>query len=146
MYQFDISIHTLARNASKGPSTTLAGDLVTTLDVAATAHASSLPVTFEQMAEVLESFDRMLFEADGSFVWSGGQETTAWRVNGLLHDQGQRLLYVELRGTIPEVQFDRMLSALGWPEQPLMFQLRQAGVFLSEAEFRRVALRGENCQ
>ncbi len=139
MYQFDISIHALARNATEGPSTTIAGHVAATLDVAATAHDRPLPVTFQQTAEVLESLDRMLFEADGSFVFSGGEGTTAWQVFGLLHDQGQRLLLVELRGTIARSQFDQLLAALGWPGQPLMFQLRQIGVFLSEQEFRQVA-------
>lgn len=143
MYEFDISIHALAPNATEALGITLCGKTVVPLDVAASAHDRPLAVTFEQLAEVLEALDRMLFEPDGSFVWSGGEGASAWRVNGLLHDQGERLLYIELRGTMAQLQFDQMLAALRWPEQPLMFQLRQAGVFLSEDEFRRVAVRPE---
>ena len=54
-------------------------------------------------------------------------------------DRGDCLAYVELKGTCPEEQLNRVLSALGWPEEGLAFQLQQRGVFLDEAEFRHVA-------
>ena len=103
-------------------------------------NAAGLSVTFEEALAALARLDRLFIEPDGSFVWTGATvEGEAWQVDGNLIDRGECLAYVELKGICPEVQFDSLLSALGWPEIGLAFQLQKRGVFLQEAEFRRLA-------
>ena len=104
------------------------------------ATAEPLPVTFEQALAALEQLDRLFIEPDGSFVWRGSVSGGgAWQVDGNLIDRGDCLAYVELKGCCLAEQFDMLLAAFGWPTAKLMFQLPQRGVFLEEAEFRRLA-------
>jgi hypothetical protein len=56
-----------------------------------------------------------------------------------LFDRDGKLLFVDLKGSCPPEQFDRLLGAFGWPAASLMFQLTRQAVFLDEAEFRRFA-------
>jgi hypothetical protein len=86
----------------------------------------------------------MFCEPDGSFVWVSSQGEPAWQVDGNLYDRNERLLFVDLKGTCPPREFDRLLGALGWPSTALMFQLTREAVFLDEAEFRRHALESAN--
>jgi len=99
--------------------------------------SASLTVTFEETLAALERLERMYVEPDGSFVWVA--EDRSWQVDGNFYDRDERLLFVELRGTAPAAKFDQLLAALGWPTAALAFEWRQAGVFLHEADFRRVA-------
>ena len=102
--------------------------------------AAGLPVTFDEALAALERLDRLFIEPDGSLVWTDvTADGGAWQVDGNLIDRGESLAYVELKGVCPEAQFDRLLSALGWPEAGLAFQLQKRGVFLEEAEFRSLA-------
>jgi hypothetical protein len=104
----------------------------------------ALPVSFDQALAALERLDRLFIEPDGSFVWAGmTAEGEAWQVDGNLIDRGECLAYVELKGVCPVAQFDSLLPALGWPQFGLAFQLQKRGVFLNEAEFRRLARTSE---
>ena len=68
------------------------------------------------------------------------QHGVAWQVDGVLYDQGPHLAYAEISGRAPPDEFDQLLAAFGWPAAPLMFQLTSAGVFVNEAEFRRISV------
>jgi len=82
----------------------------------------------------------MVFESDGSWVWSGDdQQGNRWQVDGHLFDFDDRLHRVELHGECPPEQFDRLLACLGWPATELTFELVRAGTQLDEADFRRRA-------
>jgi len=99
-----------------------------------------LPITFEQSLATLARLPRMFVEPDGSFVWAGeAADNVNWQVDGNLIDQGERLAYVEIKGVCPQEQFDALLTALGWPQAQLAFQLPRRGIFLDEAAFRRLA-------
>ncbi len=107
-------------------------------------NAAGISVTFDQALAALEGLERLFIEPDGSFVWTGtSADGERWQVDGNLIDRGESLAYVELKGSCPERQFDRLLSALGWPEVGLAFQLQKRGVLLDEAEFRRLASTSE---
>jgi hypothetical protein len=111
-----------------------------TLAVPHEALATPFAISFEEGAAAIERLERMYFEPDGSFVWASGQnDLPKWQVEGNLFDRGGRLLFVDLKGSCPGAEFDRFLSALGWPGTCVMFQLARAAVFLDEAEFRRYA-------
>jgi hypothetical protein len=103
------------------------------------ARAMPFGLSFEQAGEALGRLERMYFEPDGSFVWASTQSEPRWQVEGNLFDRNGHLLFADLKGSCPNEQFDRLLSALGWPETPLMFQLAREAVFLAEPEFRRYA-------
>jgi hypothetical protein len=98
-------------------------------------------VTFDAAFAELEKLERMFIEPDGSFVWTGvSGEGQAWQVDGNLIDRGDWLAYVELKGHCPELQFDQILRALGWPGVSLSFELTRRGVVVEEQEFRRLAV------
>ena len=98
--------------------------------------------SFEEAADRLKQLARMYCEPDGSFVWASPQGQPPWQVDGNLYDRAGSLLFVDLKGTCPAEEFDRLLAALGWPASKLMFQLVREAVFLDETEFRRHALAG----
>jgi hypothetical protein len=92
--------------------------------------------SWEQAAARLEALDRMIFEPDGSCIWSGEADGTQWHVNGHLFDFDGRLHRVELSGWCPADQFDRLLACFGWPETSLTFEMVREGLQLTETEFR----------
>src|SRR4051812_46277785 len=92
---------------------------------------AALSVTFDAALSALARLPRMFIEPDGSFVWTGtAAADERWQVDGNLIAQGDVLAYVELKGSCPEKEFDQLLSALGWPQSPLVFQLTKRGVSL----------------
>jgi hypothetical protein len=105
-------------------------------------NARPLPITFDQAIAALQRLERLFIEPDGAFVWTGVTADGApWQVDGNLIDRGDALAYVELKGRCLEGQFNRLLSAFGWPQETLCFHLPQRGVLLSEEDFRNVAAR-----
>jgi hypothetical protein len=143
MYRFYVSVHARAAEAAAGEEIDLGGRKVRPLRVVPESlGATTMECSFETAVARLGRLPRLYCEADGSFVWASPQGETAWQVDGNLYDRNERLLFVDLKGTCPAEQFDRLLTALGWPETPLMFQLTREAVFLDEGEFRRFAAVG----
>jgi hypothetical protein len=139
MLQFHTCIYARPREASSGQTRIVGRHEVMPIDAPPTELLSSGPLTFDQAADALAKLPRMFLEPDGSFVWAGGEEDSAWQLDGVLYDQGARLACVELRGRCPPAALDDLLSALGWPEAPLLFQLLPQGLLVSEEDFRRLA-------
>jgi hypothetical protein len=140
MYSFYITVHAQPADAGPGPSVELAGRQVRTLQIApATLSTTTFGCSFEAAQARLAALERMFIEADGSFVWASPQGGPAWQVDGNLYDRNEQLLFVDVKGACPGEQFDRLLTALGWPGTRLMFQLTREAVFLDESEFRRWA-------
>lgn len=104
----------------------------------ATLAASVFACDFETALARLAQLERMFCEPDGSFVWTAN-DAGGWQVEGNLYDRAGRLAYVDVAGQCPPAQFDNLLTALGWPQTPLVFQLRREAVVLAEQEFRRLA-------
>ena len=101
--------------------------------------AEPFTCTWEKAAAALETLPRMIFEPDGSWIWSGGVGRDRWQVDGHLFDFAGRLHRVELHGKCPPAALDDLLRCFGWPEQQLTFELVREGVRLDDAEFRRRA-------
>lgn len=101
--------------------------------------APAFTCSWEDAAARLEALERMIFEPDGSWIWSGEQAGRQWHVNGHLFDFSGSLHRVELQGWCPADQFDRLLACFGWPQVVLRYEMVRAGVQLSEAEFRATA-------
>jgi hypothetical protein len=146
MLNFQATMHARSPEVTPGISLELRGQRLTTLIVPPAALAHPLALTFEEAALALESLARMFVEPDGSFVWvssnaTGDDARERWQLDGNLFDRNGRLLMVDLKGACAEEDFDRLLSALGWPTTPVMFQLSREAVFLDEPNFRRYARR-----
>ncbi|HVX15856.1 MAG TPA: hypothetical protein VHC22_32030 [Pirellulales bacterium] len=94
--------------------------------------------TFEEVSARLAALPRMFVEPDGAFVWVAADGPT-WQLDGVLYDGAGRLWYVELKGRSPQKEFEEFLSALGWPQTPVVFQLVREALLLDEPEFRRHA-------
>ena len=86
----------------------------------------------------------MIFEPDGSWIWSGGVGPTRWQIDGHLFDFNDRLHRVELHGYCPEESFDQLLRCFNWPENQLTFEQVIEGTTLNEADFRKHALDGNS--
>ena len=137
---FHISIHVRPESTTAGPTIELSGRSVATLAVLHDALATPFSITFEEASERLSQLPRAFIEPDGSFFWgSPAGEQPAWLLDGNLFDRNGRLVFVDLRGTFPPEEFDRLLAIFGWPQTPLVFQLVREAVLLDEAEFRRFA-------
>lgn len=144
MLAFQATLHARSPEITPGISLELRGLTLPTLIVPPTALAHPFAMTFEEAAASLESLERMFVEPDGSFVWVSSNTpseaaTERWQIDGNLFDRNGRLLMVDLKGTCAPVEFDRLLSAFGWPTTPVMFQLAREAVFLDEPNFRRYA-------
>lgn len=99
-----------------------------------------LSVTFDQALDALQSLQRLFIEPDGSFVWAGTlSDGRSWQVDGNLIDRGDLLAYVDLKGRCTDTQLEQILTVLGWPEQPLAFELTRSGRLVDEMEFRQLA-------
>lgn len=143
MYRFYVSVHARPPKATAGDEIEIAGRKARVLTIAPEAlSTTTMERSFEAARARLSELERFYCEADGSFVWASPQGEPAWQIDGNLYDRNERLLFVDLKGTCPAEEFDRLLAALGWPETPLMFQLTREAVFLDEAEFRRFAAVG----
>ena len=139
LYAFDVSIHARPVEATPDGRHLDARGAWPTLAVPRASLATPLAVDFEALLAGLAALPRMYVEPDGSFVWTSPREGLSWQVDGNAAERDGRVLLVDLRGSCPPADFDRLLRALGWPGQVLMFQLLRPAVFLDEATFRRHA-------
>jgi hypothetical protein len=144
VYKFHTTIHALPADLALGTSENLAGAAYSTLAVSPEMlGATTFSCSFEQAMALLGRLERMYCEPDGSFVWVSSQQAPLWQVDGNLYDRAERLLFVDVKGSCPPEEFDRLLSCFGWPEKPVMFQLVREAVSLDEQEFRRWASRSQ---
>lgn len=141
MYRFHISLHALKPEqlAEIGEPIILDGRKVRPLKLGPGEASHPFDVTFDDAGERLSELPRMFFEPDGSFVWRGERDGQHWQVDGNLYDGGSRLHYVDLKGECPPDEFDRLLTAVGWPRTTLVMQLTRHALFLNEQEFREWA-------
>lgn len=142
MLTFQTTIHARSADVAAGAELEIGGRRVKTLAVSPESVSTPFEISFEDAAARLEQLERMFFEPDGSLVWASPQEGPDWQIDGNLFDRNGKLQFVDLKGNCPAEQFDRLLTALGWPATPLMFQLTREAVFLGEVEFRRFCSEG----
>lgn len=136
MYTFNVTVHARPEGVESAQPLLIQGVEVRPLSIASNELIRTFAVTFEQTATALLELPRMFCEPDGYFVWSGKENGRRWQVDGHLYDRADRMLYVLLKGNCPREAFDLLLTALGWPLTPLLFQLVNEAVILGEADFR----------
>jgi len=146
-YAFDITLHALPAAVAPGSLLTDAWGTWPSLMVSKDVLAMPMAIDFDVALDSLGKLERLYVEPDGSFVWTssrgeavGGRGRATWQVDGNAFEKDGRVLIVDLKGSCPPVEFDRLLAAFGWPAQPLMMQLVRSAAFLDEATFRRHAL------
>lgn len=138
MLNFHACLHACPATVRAGKARELAGLEVATLEIV----PSELPpfgITFEEAATNLRRLPRMYCEGDGSFVWVSAHDEPPWQIEGNLYDRAGRLLFVDLKGSCPGEELDRLLAACGWPSTGVVFQLVREAIFVDEDEFRRFA-------
>jgi hypothetical protein len=144
IYAFDITLHRLCTDAVTDRR--LGGvhaDPWGTWPTIVVPHeqlAVPLAINFDEAFARLARLDRMFAEPDGSFVWTSPREGLWWQVDGNAFEKDGRVLFVDLKGSCPPREFDRLLGAFGWPGEAMMMQLVRSAVFLDEETFRRHAL------
>lgn len=136
---FFVTVHARPPAAQAGKPLLLGNLSVMPLEVPPEALGTPWDLSFEQAYQRLQQIERLFAEPDGSFFWGSARGEAPWQIEGALFDRQGRLLCVDIRGTCPQWALDRLLSALGWPQTPLMFQLMREGLYLDEADFRRYA-------
>jgi hypothetical protein len=107
---------------------------------AADAQGCPVPLwrqSFEEVVARLSRMPRLDIEPDGALVWVGVDAAgSRWQVEGTLVDGGAAVAYIELKGCCPPEAWEALLGALGWPDQPLVYQLPREGRWLTERQFR----------
>lgn len=139
LLSFDAVVHASPEGVTPRDVVRLRGLELPTLDVAPGATGRGFSRSFEEVAESFERFERMFFEPDGSYVWRASVGEPPWQLDGVMYDRDGRVLYVEIKGACPAARLDEWLTALGWPQTSVMFQLVREAVFLDEPTFRRYA-------
>jgi hypothetical protein len=72
-----------------------------------------IPSSFEQVAERLQLLDRMYFEMDGSFVWTGECDNERWQLDGVVYDSMGSIQYIDLKGWCPWPNWIHFLAIVG---------------------------------
>jgi hypothetical protein len=139
LYAFEAVLHRRPADASAAGTHTDAWGSWPTLAVSRESLSQPLAVGFDAATEQLARLPRMFVEPDGSFVWTSPAAERPWQVDGNLFERAGRVLLVDLKGSCPPAEFDRLLGAFGWPAEPVMLGLVRAAVFLEEPTFRRHA-------
>lgn len=140
LYDFEISLHRRAdARPAAAPYIDSAGSWPI-LDVRHEDLAIPMAIEFDEALARLSGLERMYAEPDGSFVWTSSRDGRVWQVDGNLFDKDGRVLLVDVKGTCPPADFDRLLRCFGWPAEPVMMHLVRPAVFLDESVFRRHAL------
>lgn len=138
-----LKLHLYARppGAAAGPERTIGGIRLPTLHCDGLA-TSQFPSSFEEVAERLQQFDRMYFEYDGSFVWTGRSDEedsrVTWQLDGMLYDYGGRLQRVELLGACPLPQWQELMRAVTPLPETLLIHLIEQHCFVPAEALERL--------
>lgn len=140
LYAFEAVLHRCPNDAPAGGRHTDEWGEWPILAVPREALSQPLAIGFDEAVERLARLPRMFVEPDGSFVWTSPAADHPWQVDGNLFERSGRVLLVDLKGSCPAAEFDRLLGAFGWPEEPVMLGLVRAAVFLDPVTFCRHAV------
>ncbi len=97
-----------------------------------------LDVTFEELMDQLSNLPRLYVELDGSFVWRGEDGGQLWQMDGLLHDSGQQVQYVEVKGTVDRNAWHKFTTILSSQRDDLVIHSVDRGYFMHIHEVDRV--------
>lgn len=136
MQPFHIVIRAIPNRDLPTQPRTVAGRDVAALIVPTELQATPLGVSFEQAAEMLETFPRMFIEPDGSFVWvSSSDEEEAWQIDGNLYDRDESLVAIDLKGTCHQTHLGQLLDVFRTEGHELMIEQVRDAAFILESDF-----------
>ncbi len=92
------------------------------------ASETRMAIAFESLADRLQEFERLHFELDGSFVWTGATPAP-WQLDGMAYDFSGQIQRIELKGHCPRAQWQMLLDTLGHPQQSLVAYNLQSSQF-----------------
>lgn len=75
-----------------------------------------IPSSFEESEARLRKLPQLLFEPDGSFVWT--RESGEQRVDGMIYDAGGQIQYCELRGRCSLEMWRELCRAISGDDEP----------------------------
>lgn len=113
-------------------------------DVSANQLRHPLSVTFEELTDRFMAQPRLFCEPDGSFVWVGQDQDDEhrWQIDGQLNDSAEGLMSIEVKFAGRITNLSTLWQLCGAPEQRLLVQLVQFGVYLETDEFGKLLARG----
>jgi hypothetical protein len=134
-----LNLHLYSRPPSAQPATVVIVDGRSLATIRCTdLEASRYLLSFEEAAEAIAGFERMFFEMDGSFVWTGGSAPHAWQLDGMLYDRENRVQRIELKGNCTLLAWQQLLRAFGWPDQAIVAQLIDFDCFVDANELSAI--------
>jgi hypothetical protein len=92
------------------------------------ANETKMAIAFELFADRLQKFERLHFEMDGSFVWTGSTPAP-WQLDGMAYDFAEQIQRIELKGQCSRVHWQMLLHALNHPQQSLVAYNLQSAQF-----------------
>lgn len=95
-------------------------------------------VSFDELFETLQNFERLFIELDGSFVWRGTSDDSPWQIDGIVFEKDDRVWYVELKGYCDHQSFNNLVSCLAGNESSFIVQSITEGTVVSGREFIRL--------
>ena len=81
--------------------------------------------SLERMSALLEQFDRLFLEPDGSFVWVGWEgdgRNRRWQLDGMIYDVSGQVQRIELKGQCPHTNWLSLLNTLAAKPQTICVQ------------------------
>jgi hypothetical protein len=136
MISIDVIVHSLGDTPDDRQRITLGDGNYEAISPAIFDRQAVFPVSFEEAATRLGELPSLYLEPDGSFVWVGSGQ---WQLDGQIADRAGRVSSVQVAGTCPAEEFERLLCVFGWPQTKAAFEVRRAGAIVAENEFRRFA-------
>jgi hypothetical protein len=112
------------------------GREVDTVAVADPVRLSAFRGDFDTVAGRLRDIPRLHLEPDGWFILAGKEGL--WQVQGVVHDQGQQVGYLELKGTCDLESLQQIIGSLDVAIGDLLFQLASEGLFVAWPSFQRM--------
>jgi len=88
-----------------------------------------IPADFESIAENLQKVERLYFEMDGSFIWTGEDGEFRWQLDGMLYDAAGVIQYVDIQGWCPLREWLSLLNTIAdqadWDQRWTVVRLPQ---------------------
>ena len=135
MKPFSIQLMSLPDTYEPGSTVELQGAQRITLRPV--SEIPSMMLSFEESGARLSKLPQMLFEMDGSWVWSGQLGKHPWQLDGMIYDRDGHLQYAQVKGTCTLPAWRELITCIGWPEQSLLIHLVEQGSYLDLRTFEQ---------
>lgn len=67
---------------------------------------------FDRIAQELQNVDRLYFEMDGSFIWTGEAAESRWQLDGMIYDAAGAIQYIDIKGWCPLPEWLDLLNTI----------------------------------